>query len=80
MKTINRLWFDKERIFIEKISGEVRSQPMMFFPRLRKATERQRNDWTESHCGIHWDNINEDVSFESFNWDDNDPITLYHHV
>ena len=79
MKTVNKLWFDAERIFIEKINGEVSSQPMRFFPRLRKATNIQREEWTESVFGIHWENIDEDISFESFRWEDNDPKILYHH-
>ena len=79
MKTVNKLWFDAERIFIETRNGEVRSQPMQFFPRLRKATSAQREEWNESFFGLHWENIDEDISFESFNWEDNDPVKLYHH-
>ena len=78
MKTINKLWFSDERIFIETVNGEVRSQPMLFFPRLLRANDIQRAKWTESHFGLHWENIDEDISFESFTWDDNDPMTLYH--
>jgi hypothetical protein len=78
MKTINKLWFDNERIFIETANVEVCSQPMRFFPRLRLATDRQRADWTESHFGLYWEKIDEDISFESFTWEDNNPLTLYH--
>jgi hypothetical protein len=78
MKTVKKLWFENERIYIETVGGEVQSQPMRFFPRLRQATDGQRSKWTESHCGLHWENIDEDISFESFTWDDNDPLTLYH--
>jgi hypothetical protein len=77
MKTIHKLWFDDERIFIETTTGEVRSQPMQFFPRLRHAPDLQRANWTESHFGLHWEDIDEDISFESFNWEDNDPLTFY---
>ena len=76
MKTINKLWFDGERIFIETVNGEVQSQSMRFFPRLRQATAIQRSEWTESHFGLHWEKIDEDISFESFTWEDNDPLTL----
>ncbi|MDR1937695.1 MAG: DUF2442 domain-containing protein [Tannerellaceae bacterium] len=34
--------------------------------------------WSESPFGLHWENIDEDISFESFSWGDNDPQTLYH--
>ena len=80
MKTVKRLWFDDERIYIETANGEIQSQPLRFFPRLRQADDRQRSQWTESYFGLHWKKIDEDISFESFTWDDNDPLTLYHQV
>jgi len=78
MKTINKLWFDDERIYVESTSGEIQSQSLRFFPRLRQATAIQRSEWTTSYFGLHWDKIDEDISFESFTWGDNDPLTLYH--
>ena len=78
MKTIKKLWFDDEWIYIETSDGEIRNQPMLFFPRLRNATDLQRAEWTESHFGLHWEKIDEDISFESFSWADDDPLTLYH--
>jgi hypothetical protein len=53
---------------------------MRFFPRLRQASARQRSEWTESFFVLLWEKIDEDISFESFTWSDNDPLTLYHHV
>ena len=78
MKSVNKLWFENERIYIETISGYVHSQPMIFFPRLQQATNDERSQWTESHFGLHWEKIDEDISFESFNWNDNDPHTLFY--
>ena len=78
MKTVKKLWFDRERIFIETVDGGLQSQPLHFFPRLLQATNKQRAEWTESHLGLHWEKIDEDISFESFTWDDNDPLTLYY--
>ncbi len=77
MKTIKRLWFSNERIFIETATGEILSQPLRFFIRLQKASDLQRERWTESISGIHWREIDEDISFESFTWADDDPLTLY---
>ncbi|GHT19088.1 hypothetical protein AGMMS4957_02600 [Bacteroidia bacterium] len=79
MKTVKELWFADERLFIKTAKGDVMSQPMRFFPQLRKATDHQRAEWTESPFGLHWEKIDEDISFESFAWDDDDPLTLYHH-
>ena len=30
------------------------------------------------HGGLNWETIDEDISFESFHWPDNDPLRLYH--
>ena len=79
MKTIKKLWFAGERIYIENVNGEVQSQPMYYFPRLSEATAEQRSEWSESPLGLHWEDINEDISFESFTWADNDPLTFYYH-
>jgi len=76
MKTIKKLWFADERIYIENANGEVLSQPMFFFPRLTDATDKQRSEWAESFSGLHWENLDEDISFESFTWADNDPLTF----
>jgi hypothetical protein len=61
MPTIQKLWFADERIFIETSKGEISSQSMRFFPRLRQATETQRFEWTASHFGLHWKHIDEDI-------------------
>jgi hypothetical protein len=78
MKTVEKLWFDGDRIFIKTTKGEVLSQPLRFFPRLRSSSHSQRAGWRESPLGIHWDKVDEDVSFESFTWPDADPHSLYH--
>ncbi|MDR2910447.1 MAG: DUF2442 domain-containing protein [Bacteroidales bacterium] len=77
MKVI-RLWFTDERLFIETAKNEVFSQLLRFYPRLKGATDEQRGQWEQSYGGLHWQAIDEDISFESFNWPDNDPARLYH--
>jgi hypothetical protein len=78
MKTVEKLWFNNDRIFIKITKGGVQSQPLHFFPRLRNSSDSQRAEWSESSSGIHWNSIDEDISFESFTWPDTDPHTLYH--
>ena len=77
---VNKLWFFDERLFIETNKKEVLSQPLRFYPRLKNATDVQRKDWKQSYGGLHWAVIDEDISFESFYWSDNDPLRLYHQV
>ncbi|MDR3188684.1 MAG: DUF2442 domain-containing protein [Prevotellaceae bacterium] len=78
MEVVRKLWFSNDRIFIQTAEGRVQSQHLRFFPRLRNSSDSQRAEWSESHFGIHWDKIDEDISFESFTWPDNDPCALYH--
>ena len=74
---VRRLWFSDERIFIETTKGEVLSQLLRFYPRLAAASGEQRSQWEQSYGGIHWQIINEDISFDSFRWADDDPLRLY---
>jgi hypothetical protein len=78
MKTVKKLWFTRERIYIETTAGEVMSQPLRFFPKLLGSTATIRATWSESSFGLHWSILDEDISLASFNWRDDDPLTLYH--
>ena len=76
MMTIKQLWFTDARIFIKTDAGDVFSQPLRFFPRLRSANAEQRATWTQSPFGLHWAQLDEDISFESFTWDDQNKLAL----
>ena len=41
--------------------------PLVWFPRLQKATPEQRNEWRliGGGIGIHWEAVDEDISVES---------------
>ncbi len=47
--------------------GRVVSAPLVWFPRLADATPRDRSDWEliGGGIGIHWQEIDEDISVES---------------
>ena len=49
---------------------------MLWYHHLREATDEERLDYTVSTLGIHWRNLNEDVSFESFEYDDAEPSPM----
>ncbi len=65
-KDLKRLWFSDERIFIETVQGAVKSMLLEWFPRLKNATPAEREDYELSAMGIHWEAIDEDLSFEGF--------------
>lgn len=63
---ISRVGFIDNAIYIETKSGETRHMPLRWFPRLEKATETQRNDFELTYYGIHWEQIDEDLSYNGF--------------
>ena len=47
--------------------GREFSVPLAWFPRLKKATGKQRKNWSliGGGVGIHWESLDEDISVES---------------
>lgn len=47
--------------------GREISAPLEWFPRLRDATEEERNNWRfiGNGIGIHWPSIDEDIAVET---------------
>ena len=63
---VNKLWFDNNKIFIQTDDEKEFGQSLLWYKRLLNATEQQRNNYYFSYSGIHFPDIDEDVSFESF--------------
>jgi hypothetical protein len=63
---VNKLWFDNNKIFIRMDNGRELWQSLLWYPTLQHASDEQRNHYRLSYSGIHWNDIDEDVSFESF--------------
>ena len=74
---ITDIWFEDGYIYGKTDIGDVLRQPLRFYPHLRNATESERNNYHISTVGIHWRNIDEDVSFESFLYDEKEPVLMY---
>jgi hypothetical protein len=47
--------------------GRIVSAPLAWFPRLQEATQGERDDWRliGAGYGVHWPDLDEDVSVES---------------
>lgn len=73
---IEKIWFDGDYLYGCDESGKVYRQSLLWYPRLRNASDDARKDYTISTVGIHWRSINEDVSFESFEYEDAEPTKL----
>ena len=73
---VTKVWFADERIHICTSEGKTLWQSLLWYPRLKEATETERNNYRMTVDGIRWDNIDEDVSFESFTYDEPEPTGL----
>ena len=70
---LDKLWFEDNKIFIRTKEGATLWQSLLWYRRLLEATDEQRNNYRTSFSGIHWADIDEDVSFESFYYDEPEP-------
>ena len=70
---ISKLWFENDRIYILTDDGRTLWQSLLYYRRLREATDEQRADYELDDEGIHWEALDEDVSFESFEYEDPEP-------
>lgn len=54
--------FDEDSFFVDLDDGRVLGVPLAWFPRLLHATIQQREDCFLSRAGIHWEQLDEDIS------------------
>lgn len=63
---MTKVWFNEKFVFIETDKGKTWKLPLEEFPRLKNATKKQRANFIVSAFGIHWPDVDEDLSFEGF--------------
>lgn len=63
---IEKIWLTDTAIWISTTDGREACEKFSDYPRLKWATQEQRADFTTSHDGIHWMELDEDLSFEGF--------------
>lgn len=61
-----KIWFDDRRIYLKVDTGATGSLSLKGFPRLYHATPEQRLRYTLFPMGIHWEELDEDLSFAGF--------------
>ena len=61
-----RLWFDADSMWVELTDGRQLGVPLAYFPRLLRATpeERERYELSGGGTGLHWNQLDEDISVE----------------
>ncbi len=59
-----KIWFDKFNMWVNLSDGRQLSIPLEYFPRLLNANPTQRKKYILSGngTGIHWDELDEDIS------------------
>ena len=63
---IKKVWVDNESVNIETKQGQVRSLAIADFRLLKNATPAQLQSFEVGKFGIHWVELDEDLSFEGF--------------
>lgn len=63
---VDKVWITDSEVYIRTTDGREASEKFADYPRLRFATPEQRAAFTLSDDGIHWLEIDEDLSFEGF--------------
>ncbi|MBQ8158660.1 MAG: DUF2442 domain-containing protein [Prevotella sp.] len=68
MAIIQKVWFDKERIFMQTDEGEKLSRPLEAFPVLKDASTEERMNFRIGKFGddIRWEELDEDIHISSF--------------
>ncbi|MFZ1963047.1 MAG: DUF2442 domain-containing protein [Roseiarcus sp.] len=56
--------FDEDSFWVELSDGRTLSVPLAWFPRLLHASPEQREAVSMSSRGLHWDELDEDISIE----------------
>ncbi len=61
-----KITFDSDNMWLELADGRKLGVPLAYFPRLLNATPEQRQTYEISGggTGLHWDELDEDISVE----------------
>ena len=74
MEKVIKIWLTDSEIWIQTEDGKTASEKFTDYPRLKYATLEQRKNYTTDDFGIHWEELDEDLSFEGFFQKKNDSL------
>ncbi len=63
---IQRVWISESAVWLELKDGRQVSEKFSAYPRLATASDAQRHQYVLSPVGIHWPDIDEDLSYKGF--------------
>jgi hypothetical protein len=56
--------FDEHMMWVDLTDGRILGVPLAWFPRLLRASPDERQRVEISRLGLHWEDLNEDISIE----------------
>ena len=59
-----KVWFDDASLWVELSDARTIGVPLAWFPRLLEASPAQREAFELSAFGIHWEELDEDISVQ----------------
>ena len=66
MVQIEKIWLTDTAVWIRTADGREAHENFDEYPRLKYATQTQRENYEPDAFGIHWPELDEDLSFEGF--------------
>lgn len=66
MDKIVKVWTTETEVWVERENGEKGFERFADYPRLRDASPEERNSYEVLPFGLHWEELDEDLSFEGF--------------
>jgi len=76
MEKVEKIWLTDDAVWIRTADGKEACEKFIDYPRLRYATAKQRANYEADEIGLHWEEIDEDLSFEGF-FDKKETTMLY---
>ena len=76
MEKIVKIWLTDDAVWIRTADGREACEKFYDYPRLRYATKEQRANYEADEYGLHWEDVDEDLSFEGF-FDKHETTLLY---
>ena len=73
---IEKIWLTDSAIWVRTTDGREACERFNDYPRLRNASPEQRLEYVADSFGIHWETLDEDLSYESF-FNKPEPTELY---
>ena len=73
---LTKIWFEDNRIYGLTDDGRTLFQSLLYYKRLMYATDEQRGNYEMDDEGIHWEELDEDISFESFEYEEPEPVGI----